>query len=76
MSEHRSDLRTWIAGVVFFGLGRFVGTTLPKSERKPELKSELKSETSKKRTRDREAGKAGHEQRRRKFQAGVQPAGR
>ena len=33
---------------MLFGLGLFVGTTLPKSERKPELKSELKSETSKK----------------------------
>src|ERR1700722_19407114 len=30
MSKYRPDLRTWIAGVVFFGLGLFVGTTLPK----------------------------------------------
>jgi thiosulfate dehydrogenase len=30
MSKYRPDLRTWTAGVVFFGLGLFVGTTLPK----------------------------------------------
>ena len=25
MSEHRPDLRTWMAGVVFFGLASFIG---------------------------------------------------
>ena len=46
MSEHRPDLRTWAAGVVFFGLAIFIGTTLPKPELKSE--SEPKSDTSKK----------------------------
>jgi hypothetical protein len=72
MSGHRPDLRTWIAGVVFFGVGLFVGTTLPKSELKPELKSEVKSDISKKiEPAIAKPEKAGHKHRRRKFQAGV-----
>ena len=75
MSEHRPDLRTWAAGVVFFGLAIFIGTTLPKPELKSE--SEPKSDTSKKiEPVIAQPEKLGLKQRQRKSKAGVQPAGR